>query len=204
MLIHLRNVILALWVLSLLGCCCDPKSQCGTGECPFDRCISSCPPPRDCGLTVRELARIEKTAGPFGTANLVIELQKKGVQVIEIGENVIILLPVDKFFEVNCATIRLDAYHALDYLICLLNHYGCMPLYISGHTDNITSRCFNLYLSDLRAQSIQAYLWVRGIHFRRMCANGCGDCKPIANQVTVPGHAANRRIEIRIRRTGCC
>ena len=123
---------------------------------------------------------------------------------IEIGDNVIIILPVDRFFDVNCATIRDEcAYITLNYLVCFLNTYGCVPLYISGHTDNVASDCFNLRLSDARAQTIQAYLWVRGIQFRRMCATGCGNCKPIANQVTVAGNEANRRIEIRIRRTGC-
>ena len=76
-------------------------------------------------------------------------------------------------------------------------------MYISGHTDNVAPNCYNLRISDMRAQTIQAYLWVRGIQFRRMCATGCGNCVPIANQVTVEGNAANRRIEIRVRKTGC-
>lgn len=209
MFIHLRNLILLIFLLALSGCGCNPKmecgqcDQCGPRGCPFDPCARLCPPPRDCSPTVAELTQLERKCTGWSTYSSVFELRKRGVQVIEIGENVIILLPVDRFFEVNCATIRECAYVTLNHLVCFLNSYGCVPLYISGHTDNVASQGFNLRLSDARAQSIQAYLWVRGIQFRRMCATGCGNCAPIANQVTVAGNEANRRIEIRIRRTGC-
>jgi|GEM_PF-4596810 len=204
MFIQLRNVILVIFLLALCGCSCGPKVKRSNCECPFDPCATTCPPPKDCGPTVEQINQMEKKCGGWASHRSIFELRKKGVQVIEIGENAIILLPTDKFFEVNCAAIREEAYPTLNCLVCLLNHYGCVPLYISGHTDNIASTCFNCALSDARAQSIQAYLWVRGIHFRRMCATGCANCVPIANQITVPGNAANRRIEIRIRKTCYC
>lgn len=201
MFIYFRYIILI--SLLLLSGCCTNKCKETCPECPYDPCASTCPRPKDCAPTVAQITRMEKKICGWENVDLVFELRKRGVEVIEIGDNAIILLPADQFFEVNSQTIREDSYCTLNLLASFLRCYGCTPLYISGHTDNVAPNCFNLCLSDLRAQSIQAYLWVRGIQFRIMCTKGCGNCTPIANQVTVAGNAANRRIEIRIRRTGC-
>lgn len=199
--IYFRHTIVIL--LLLLTGCCTNRCEAPCPECPCDPCTSTCPRPKDCGPTVAQINYREKKLCGLKSVDLLYEVRKRGVDVIEIGDNAIIILPADRFFEVNCQTIREDAYCILNLLVYFLNCYGCTPLYISGHTDNVAPNCFNLLLSDARAQSIQAYFWIRGIQFRRMCTKGCGNCVPIANQVTVAGNAANRRIEIRIRRTGC-
>lgn len=204
--IFLRIAAFLLILVTLTGCNTTNTSgrtaRCNPClECPLDPCDNGCPRPRDCGPTVKQLNRIQKTDLGTGSSNGRLEFEKIGSQIIHIGDNVIILLPTDKLFEFNSQMIREDAYPVLNYLACFLKGYPCVPLRITVHTDNVASRCFNDLLSDQRALTIQAYLWIRGIHFKVMRASGCGNAAPIANQLTVAGNASNRRIEIRIRRT---
>lgn len=199
--ITVRQLMLFMLLLVLAGCCSDKQSPCPNGECPFDPCASMCPRPRDMAPSVEQINQSRLPAWDSKRFDALGVSQKSGLQVIDIGENAIIILSVDRFFEFNCATIREDAYAKLDEIVCLLSHSGCTPLFISGHTDNVASTRWNCCLANARAQAICAYFWSRGIHFRRMTATGCGDCAPIANYVTVAGCAANRRIEIRIRKT---
>jgi outer membrane protein OmpA-like peptidoglycan-associated protein len=207
--IFLRSILLLIFLCSIVGCGTTMRSQncsrdCSAEcpcECPDDPCALRCPRPKECGPTVKQIAFIQRADIGMGTYNPKYELQQKGVQIIELGDNLIVLLPIDRFFEFNSPTIREDAYTILNHLASFLKCYRCVPLYISAHTDNVASECYNRVISDKRAQSIQTYLWIRGISFSVLRATGCGNVAPIANQVTVAGNAANRRIEIRVRRT---
>jgi intracellular multiplication protein IcmN len=195
-------------LLALLGGCSNLGEKCipcvDEPECPINPCENPCHRPRDCGPTVEQLKVMMKGSKCMGF-NPRLELQKRGGQIIEIGQNAIIILPVDRLYELGCGSFREDAYGLLNALADFLRRYDCTPLYISAHTDNVAPTAYNLCLSDQQAQMMQAYLWARGFHFRRLSASGCADCKPIANQLTVAGNAANRRIEIRIRRAcGAC
>lgn len=213
---RLRHLIALIFIVLLAGCstagdgCCgyreDPQCSsdgCGCREelrCPNDCCVNPCRRPRDCGPTVEQLNIAKDSRCSVGYRNYRVALHKKGVQIIEIGQNVIILLPVDRLFELGCPTLRESGYETLCILACFLKTYPHVPLYISGHTDNVAASYYNCWISDAQAQMVQAYLWTRGFHFKALSATGCGEYKPIANQLTVAGNAANRRIEIRMRR----
>jgi outer membrane protein OmpA-like peptidoglycan-associated protein len=201
---RLRHLITLIFMV-LLTACSTVGDDCGCScreelRCPDDCCTPACHRPRDCGPTAQQLSMLKDSKCDMGYRNYRLALHKKGVQIIEIGQNAIIILPTDRFFEVGCPTIREDAYETLCILACFLKTYPHVPLYISGHTDNIAAGYYNRWLSDAQAQMVQAFLWSRGFHFKALSATGCGECMPIANQLTVAGNAANRRIEIRIRR----
>lgn len=200
------RIIALIFISILVGCSSQINKKCGCtdGQCPFDPCLDICRDVKDCGPTVDQLTEIRKQDCGMcpGIGCTVQELRKKGIQFIEIGDNVIIILPTDHFFEIDCPTIREEAYPTLNCLACILKGYTCVPLSITVHTDDVAPSCYNCWLSDKQVQNIQAYLWVHGIHFKRMRVTGCGDFKPIANHYTVAGNAANRRIEIRIRNVG--
>jgi outer membrane protein OmpA-like peptidoglycan-associated protein len=198
----LRAIFLLIFSMIIVGCCgAGMRHKCNDDYiyyCPM-RCVQ-----RDCGPTVEQIGRIKMIDKGWFTCDRLAPLRAKDVQIISIGDNLIILLPEDKFFEFGCATIYSNAYLALSALADYLRCHRYAPLYISGHTDNVAGRAYNCLLSDQRAQAIRAYLWVRGVPFRIMSTTGCGNAKPIANQVTIAGNQANRRIEIRVRRTGYC
>ena len=69
---------------------------------------------------------------------------------------------------------------------------------IEGHTDSTGKESFNIYLSNQRAKAVREYMISRGISADRLEAIGYGPSRPIANNKTRSGRAANRRVEFTI------
>jgi OOP family OmpA-OmpF porin len=71
-------------------------------------------------------------------------------------------------------------------------------LRIEGHTDNVGDQQANLKLSGERALTIKRWLVDHGMKKERLLAVGFGQTKPIKDNATEEGKAANRRTEFRI------
>ena len=78
---------------------------------------------------------------------------------------------------------------------------GCpeIEFRVDGHTDSTGSSVANLVLSQERAQSVVEQLVTRGLKADRFTANGYGEDRPIKNNETEAGRAANRRIEFTLK-----
>ncbi len=72
---------------------------------------------------------------------------------------------------------------------------------ISGHTDNIGSKTYNLKLSENRAKSVLQELVRFGISATRVKYRGYADEQPIATNETEEGRQSNRRIEFSVIQT---
>lgn len=70
---------------------------------------------------------------------------------------------------------------------------------VAGHTDNLGAREANLELSRRRAMAVVAYLSQQNVAAERMTAVGFGPDRPVANNSTPQGQAANRRIVFTVR-----
>jgi outer membrane protein OmpA-like peptidoglycan-associated protein len=68
-------------------------------------------------------------------------------------------------------------------------------LRIEGHTDNSGSRDFNQSLSLRRAESVRRWLVEYGIGSALLEVAGFGPTRPIADNATEAGRAANRRVD---------
>jgi len=66
---------------------------------------------------------------------------------------------------------------------------------VAGYTDNIGSAEDNLRLSKARAESVRAYMILKGVGADRLVAVGYGAEHPIGDNATRAGRASNRRIE---------
>ena len=66
---------------------------------------------------------------------------------------------------------------------------------IAGYTDSIGTAEDNLKLSKTRAESVRAYVILKGIDADRLVAAGYGADHPIGDNATREGRASNRRIE---------
>lgn len=75
-------------------------------------------------------------------------------------------------------------------------------LRVEGHTDDTGNPSYNDQLSLRRAQAVRAAMIERGVPSDRLIAAGYGQSNPIGNNETEDGRARNRRIEIRIVRSG--
>ena len=68
---------------------------------------------------------------------------------------------------------------------------------IQGHTDNIGSEAYNLKLGQKRADVVMHYLNMEaGLPLFRMNSTSYGEYKPIADNSTKAGRAANRRVTL--------
>ena len=69
---------------------------------------------------------------------------------------------------------------------------------IEGYSDSMGKKEYNLLLSKRRAESVKAVLVEYGIKPENISADGFGPAKPIGDNKTVEGRAANRRVEMYI------
>lgn len=83
----------------------------------------------------------------------------------------------------------------LDRLAGILRRCGGLVVQIEGHTDSQGRETTNMTLSRGRAEAVLEALRARGAPGWRMAARGYGESRPIADNGTEDGRAANRRIE---------
>jgi outer membrane protein OmpA-like peptidoglycan-associated protein len=66
---------------------------------------------------------------------------------------------------------------------------------VEGHTDSRASDAYNLELSRRRAASVMRFLIESGVAAERLCSQGFGRSRPLADNATEEGMALNRRVE---------
>ncbi|WP_161785032.1 OmpA family protein, partial [Hoeflea sp. BAL378] len=101
-------------------------------------------------------------------------------------------------FETGQAAIADHSHGYLDRIAFAARQCGTARLEIAGHTDADGSEADNLALSQRRAQSVLEYLSAAGVSAERMRAVGYGESRPLQDNETDAGKAANRRIEFRV------
>jgi outer membrane protein OmpA-like peptidoglycan-associated protein len=102
-------------------------------------------------------------------------------------------------FETNKAKIKRKSHRLLDNVAAVLaKHPKISRIRVEGHTDSQGDDGSNRDLSQRRAESVREYLIAKGIAPGRLDAFGFGEEKPIADNKTSKGRAANRRVEFNI------
>lgn len=91
------------------------------------------------------------------------------------------------------------SYPTLDNAVKVLIEFTNINLEISGHTDDRGNKDKNKDLSKLRAEAVKKYFVDKGVDAARLTAVGYGSEKPIADNKTSAGRAANRRIEFALK-----
>ena len=124
------------------------------------------------------------------------ELLGTGVQVVQSGGTVRLIMPGNITFNTNESTIRPNFNKVLDSVAKVINEYDKTKVQILGYTDNTGSDSINNPLSLARAQSISNYLVLRGVNAGRINAYGLGSKNPIASNGTPEGREQNRRVEL--------
>jgi outer membrane protein OmpA-like peptidoglycan-associated protein len=102
------------------------------------------------------------------------------------------------FFESKQFSLKAGSELELNRLVALLRENPTITTEISGHTDNIGNDKDNLLLSERRAQAVVKYLVDNGIPAERLQAKGYGETKPVEDNNSEAGRAANRRTEFKI------
>lgn len=99
-------------------------------------------------------------------------------------------------FDTGSASISPQSYGVLNDFANTAKILDGTIIQIEGNTDNVGSIEDNRILSERRAKSIATYLQYQGVTPTRFVVIGNGPNKPIADNNTENGKAANRRTEI--------
>jgi outer membrane protein OmpA-like peptidoglycan-associated protein len=102
-------------------------------------------------------------------------------------------------FETNKDVIRHESFDLLnDVAQVFKDNPQIKKVLIEGHTDNKGNPKKNLLLSQKRAESVKKFLVKAGVNPDRLECKGFGQEKPIEDNKTATGRAANRRVEFSI------
>ncbi len=99
-------------------------------------------------------------------------------------------------FERGSASLTNESREPLLQLVQVLQAYPQYRIRIAGHTDNTGRAEVNLRISRQRAGSVADFLIDNNINSNQIISQGYGATRPIADNSTEAGRAANRRIEI--------
>ena len=102
------------------------------------------------------------------------------------------------YFATNEDRILERSYPLLNEVAMALIERSTIRVSIEGHTDNQGSDRYNQDLSDRRAASVRRYLIAQGVEPQRLKSRGFGESRPIEDNRTEEGRAANRRVEFLI------
>ena len=100
-------------------------------------------------------------------------------------------------FEFDSAKLTADSSAMLDEGVKILKRHSDMKVEIAGHTDSQGNDVYNQGLSERRAQAVADYLIANGANAANIFVKGYGESDPVADNGTMEGRAANRRVELR-------
>ncbi len=101
-------------------------------------------------------------------------------------------------FQPGSAVLNVASRPTLDKAAQLVKRFPGFLVEISGHTDNTGNASLNRRISLQRANAVRRYLVGKGAAGKRLVAVGLGPDRPIADNATAEGRAANRRVEFKI------
>lgn len=130
-------------------------------------------------------------------------LAQQGVQVVQVGETVAIVLPSDRLFNPNSANVQSCQSNTLNDVAGLIKTYAVASIKVAGYSDDqdypATPQGRKMALTTRQAQVVASYLWSQNINARFAYAEGLGSLDPIAFNSTVQGKAFNRRVVVNFR-----
>ncbi len=102
-------------------------------------------------------------------------------------------------FVTGSAKLASSSFKGLNKVAKALNEDANLKLTVEGHCDNTGTDAINDPLSENRAKSVQTYLTTKGkVDAAKIMVAGFGSKNPIADNKTVKGRAANRRVELKL------
>ena len=107
----------------------------------------------------------------------------------------------DTLFDSGSSELKVTATAALNQLIGSIKAMkGVVQITIEGHTDSTGADALNLQLSKARAQRVRDYFVLNGLEAIPMSVDGLGSARPVADNNTEAGKAANRRVDVTVTR----
>ncbi|MEM5506708.1 OmpA family protein, partial [Shewanella frigidimarina] len=105
-------------------------------------------------------------------------------------------LNADSLFVTNSS--YLSATHNLEGILFMMLNDTQSRLTVVGHTDNVGTHEYNLWLSLRRAHAVAKYFIANGIKSKRIQVDARGAEEPIASNASESGRTLNRRVVVTI------
>ena len=121
-----------------------------------------------------------------------------GARVERVGEGIKITFDSGILFQTNSSNLSATAQTNIAELAKTLRKYDDTNVLIQGHTDATGSEAYNQALSVRRANAVSYFTTGQGVSANRITTQGFGETMPVADNSTVAGKQANRRVEIAI------
>jgi outer membrane protein OmpA-like peptidoglycan-associated protein len=129
-------------------------------------------------------------------AKLRAELERTGVSVTRVGDNITLNMPGNITFATNSADLNATFYEVLNSVSTVVNEFNQTVIEVAGHTDSTGTDQYNQQLSERRASAVAAYLGTRNVRTDRIITVGMGEARPVATNDTEQGRQQNRRVEL--------
>jgi outer membrane protein OmpA-like peptidoglycan-associated protein len=122
-----------------------------------------------------------------------------GVDVIRVGDGILIRIPAALTFDSNSAAIRPQFDATLNEVARTVKVFNQTYVDVFAHTDTSGSAEYNASLSQKRANAVAAFLGSHGVARARIASKGLGETVPLYPlEQSESQRAANRRVEIRL------
>lgn len=123
------------------------------------------------------------------------KLENRHVQVVVLGDQIMIVLPSYILFYDNSYNIRADSYDTLDMVAQYINQYPNMSVKIAAYTSAAQPESIARALTQQQADNIAKYFWNRRLNTRVLYAEGGGGSKLVTSN-TSDWNSDNYRVEI--------
>lgn len=127
-------------------------------------------------------------------ATLSDNLENRGVNVIVLGDQILIVIPSHLIFNPYSGTLRSQAYSTLDMIVQYINQFTNISVQVSGYSNPTDTGAVTGALSQQQADAVMRYLWKAGLNTRVLYAMGYGSYKPVSQDTD--WSSDNNRIEI--------
>ncbi len=127
-----------------------------------------------------------------------MEADLEGATIERVGEGIKITFDSGILFDVDKTELKYEAQENIAKLAEILNKYEDTDIMLAGHTDSDGGADYNMALSERRARAVKSYLIEREVSNPRMSATWYGETQPVADNSTLEGKQANRRVEVAI------
>jgi outer membrane protein OmpA-like peptidoglycan-associated protein len=117
-------------------------------------------------------------------AKLRAELERTGVSVTRIGDNITLNMPGNVTFAFGSADLNASFFEVLNSVALVVNEYNQTVIEVAGHTDNVGTDAANQSLSERRAAAVASYLGTRNVRTDRIITVGEGERRPVATNDT--------------------
>lgn len=132
----------------------------------------------------------------------VSQIETAGIQIIQHGDRVTLIIPTDRFFEPMETKVRREQKTNLElmgrFVKRFSDQYPKSIIRVTGYSDRVFNQRTQLQLSQGYADAIASYIFDAGVSRNRLAVQGRGSNEPIANEYQATSMALNRRVVVQI------